>query len=99
MKKFYLAAIVTLIYVPAVTIVAELVKPLKDFLAKTFWHHWLGKGVVLILLYGLCVLIFTRLKDERTQDEKYLLWILWLAVAGALAILGFFGYEYFSHIA
>lgn len=98
MKKYFLAAIISLIYIPAVTIVAELVPPLKDFLKNTFWHHWLGKGVILLALFPLLSLAFSKTKDGSAEhEEKYLTALLGLSVLSALSIFFFFTYEYLKH--
>ncbi len=97
MKKFYLASIVTILYIPLVTIVSELVAPLKNFFKTYFWHHWLGKGVVLILLYAALLLVFGKTK-ETESDEKYVSAILGLSFLSALAIFVFFVVEYGKHL-
>lgn len=100
MKKYYFAALLALLYIPLITVVAELNKPLKDFIAATFWHHWLGKGVILVGLMVIFSLIFGRTKETTTkQDEKFLMTLMVLTVIGGLSILGFFTYEYFKHLA
>lgn len=96
MKKYYIAAIATFLFIPIITIGAELIPPLKDFLKLYFWHHWLGKGVLLIVLFMLLSLIFkfADKKEMESEHEKYLLWIFILALGGSLAIFIFFVLEY-----
>lgn len=97
MKKFYFASIITILYIPFVTIVGELFEPLKNFFKTYFWHHWLGKGIVLILLYGTLLLIFGKTK-ETESDEKYMSVVLGLSFLSALAIFVFFVVEYGKHL-
>lgn len=95
MKKFYFATIGTLLYIPIITIAGELYEPLKNFLKNTFWHHWLGKSVILVVLYILLVLIFSGMKENGEEKEgKYLVWIMAIAMLGAFSIFGFFVVEY-----
>lgn len=95
MKKFYLAAIISLLYIPIVTISAELVAPLKAFIKSIFWHHWFGKSVILIILFFVLSLIFSRSKNSSSAgEEKFLSVITWVAFASVVSIFLFFTYEY-----
>lgn len=96
MKKYFLATIVTSLYIPLVTIVGELNAPFKNFFKNLFWHHWLGKGVVLIILYVICILIFSKTK-ETIKEERWLVWTAGMSIAGALSIFVFFVVEYLKH--
>ena len=101
MKKYYITSIVTLLYVPIITISAELWVPLKNFLKATFWHHWLGKGVVLIGLYLIILGLLNLRKwpeDEET-DAQYFNAVILVGILSALSIFGFFVYEYTKHSA
>ena len=95
MKKYYIAAIASIVYIALITIVGELFPPVKDFLKNTFWHHWLGKSVVLVLLFALVSFFAGKISDTDTaHDEKYLNWIFAGAALGALSIFIFFVLEY-----
>lgn len=99
MKKFYLATIGTLLYIPIITIAGELYEPLKNFLKNTFWHHWLGKSVVLVALYVLLLLIFSNIKENGEEREgRYVSFVIGLAFIGAITIFGFFVVEYMQII-
>lgn len=99
MKKYYLASLISVVYIALITIMGELFEPLKNFLKNTFWHHWLGKSIVLAAIFALSAIIFSKTKSESEKtDEKYLAAISWLSFLGALAIFVFFSYEYFKHL-
>lgn len=91
MKKYFIAAIVSIIYIPLITIIAELFSPLKDFLKNVFWHHWLGKSIILLFLFIATASIASLFKKN---DDKPLLSITCLSFISALAILLFFMVEY-----
>lgn len=93
MKKYYLATLVSLIYIPLITIGGELYKPLKDFLKNTFWHHWLGKSVILIALFILAALVFQK-SSEKENDSQKIITIIVLSLLGGSAIFIFFVFEY-----
>lgn len=100
MKKYYFAAIIAGLYIPVITIVAELNKPLKDFIAATFWHHWLGKSVILVGIMVILSLLPIRSKETTVkEDVGFLTLLMGITVLGGLSILGFFTYEYFTHLA
>ena len=92
MKKYYIAAIVSIIYIPLITVSAELFPPLKDFLKNVFWHHWLGKSIILLLLFIATAAIASLFKKD--DDNKYLPLITYLSFISSLAILLFFVVEY-----
>ena len=99
MKKYFYATFIVFLYIPAVTIGAELVKPLKDFLKATFWHHWLGKSVMLIALYIVAVLLCSRIRSDESEHAaaQALTWAFVLSLGGARSIFLFFTYEYATH--
>jgi len=97
MKKYFLATIITLLYIPFVTIAGELNEPFKNFFKNLFWHHWLGKGIMLIVLYTACVLIFSKTKESE-KEAHWLLWIAGVSILGALSIFIFFVSEYLKHL-
>lgn len=96
MKKYFLATIVASLYIPLVTIAGELNAPFKNFFKNIFWHHWLGKGIVLILLYIVCVLLFSKTK-ESGKEERWLSWTAGISVISALSIFIFFVVEYLKY--
>lgn len=102
MKKYFIAAIVSIIYIPLITIASELYAPLKDLLKNIFWHHWLGKSVVLIILFIAVTFISGALlparEEDNIKDSKFLTGAFWSAALSALAILLFFMIEYMKHI-
>ena len=100
MKKYYITSIIILLYIPIITIGAELVKPVKDFLANTFWHHWLGKSVVLIVLYAVIMglLSFKKTEEDEKSDAKYFNMLMIIGIVGVLSVFGFFVYEYLKHV-
>ncbi|MEK7171397.1 MAG: hypothetical protein AAB739_00665 [Patescibacteria group bacterium] len=98
MKKYFIAAIVSIIYIPLITIAAELYAPLKDFLKSVFWHHWLGKSVILIILFIAVAFIsgasLAKYEEDNNKDGKFLIGTLWLATFSALTVVLFFMIEY-----
>lgn len=95
-----MGAIVAMFFVVVATVVAELHKPFKNFLAQNLWHHWVGKGIiasVIFLIFGF-VLYFCPRKSDETRTIKILWWVFAVTVVGFLAILGFYIYEgLFAH--
>lgn len=102
MKKYFIATIVSIIYIPLITIVAELYAPLKDFLKNIFWHHWLGKSAILVILFIAVTLIsgafLSKHEEDNNRDSRFLTSVFWLSVFSALAVLLFFVIEYTKHI-
>ena len=96
-QSFALGAVLAAVFVAAVTIAAELMPPLKTWLADTFTHHWIGKSVLAAAIYiGTSIIIFavpSAGSQERARKSlAALFWFSWLAIA---AIIVFFLYEVF----
>jgi len=96
--SFATAAIVAIVFITAATILGELYKPFKDWLKEVFSHHWIGKGVIaIVIFYALGFLGYFRAKDSEDNMISMLRLLFWVALVGALAITGFYFYEYIIH--
>lgn len=98
-NAFTVSAIITAIFITAITIYADLNPALKDWLKNTFTHHWIGKGVLTAIIFIIFIplLLFIFPNDNKEQLIKSLKILFWTTVLGTLAIFGFFIYEYFKH--
>ncbi|MBS3151340.1 hypothetical protein J4443_03110 [Candidatus Woesearchaeota archaeon] len=94
MKKFnyYNAVSSASILLTMLVISAEFIKPLKDFLASVFFHHWIGKAVVIILVFILVGFLYKENRVFNVQDEKF----AWNStIISLVMILLFFIIHYF----
>lgn len=73
----------------ALIIIAELSSTFKDILKNVFTHHWVGKAVIIILVFLVFGFLF---KDRKNSDDKPSWYIALLSLA---VILLFFTMEYF----
>lgn len=91
------AAMASVIWVAASTIVGELHAPFKNFLKATFTHHWIGKGVIAVACFLFFTLVGTLLARKYPSWRSSVpLWILvFISVVGFFAIGGFYFYEDF----
>ena len=64
MKKFnfYNGAFAASTLLAILVITAELSKPFKEFLASIFSHHWIGKAILITIVF--IIVGFTYKKDE-----------------------------------
>lgn len=93
---FAISAGLAIITVAVLTIVGELYKPLKDWLAETFTHHWIGKGVISFIgFYIVGYILSFFVSDNRDKVAGILFGLFWVSLLSALAILGFYFYEAF----
>ena len=96
-ESIILSSIAVAIFIPTITIAAELAAPLKEWLKNTFYHHWVGKSLIAVIVFvGLSVLISVIPYKASLERLNRLLFILaTLVFLGTLAIFGFFSYETF----
>lgn len=93
---FVISAGLSIIAIAVLTILGDLFKPLKNWLANTFYHHWVGKGVISFVGFYIVGYILSFLvSDNRDREATMLLWLFWVSLLSALAIFGFYYYETF----
>lgn len=90
-RSVAIAAMVTSVMLAVLIVSAEELPALKDWLKATFYHHWLGKGALAIIVF-IVVTIAARLQGKT--DTSRLAGIIFAeAIVVALsvtAIAGFF---------
>ena len=91
-----ISSIVAVIFITIITIGGELSVPLKNWLKNLTGHHWVSKGVIMLLIYVISLGIFYLIFKNLTTNSinKALKILNWLVVLGVLAILGFFTWHY-----
>ena len=95
-NSFIISAIVAIIFVTVATILGELYSPFKNWLKETFYHHWMGKGIIAIIAFYLIGFLgYFKSKDSDDAVVTMLKVLFWIAVIGVVAISGFYSYEYF----
>lgn len=96
MRAFAISAGLAIITIALLTIVADLYKPLKSWLALTFTHHWIGKGVISFVgFYVVGYVLSFFVSDNRDKVATVLFGLFWVSLLSALAITGFYYYETF----
>jgi len=98
LNSFISGAISSVVFLVLITVVADLIPTLKDWLKSSFYHHWIGKGVLAILIFfviqGLMA-IYSRGKNTKKNIIENL-WILNLvSIFGVFAMFMFFIIETF----
>ncbi|HEY4475672.1 MAG TPA: hypothetical protein VJB92_03050 [Candidatus Paceibacterota bacterium] len=90
-----LSSIIVIVFITAITIIADLNPALKDWLKNTFSHHWIGKGILSVVIFAVLTFLFSILpaKDSDAGLAKKLSGLFWISVLGTLAIFGFYFYE------
>lgn len=80
--------LVAILFITLITIAADLFIPIKDWLASVFSHHWLGKSILSLIVFGTVLMLayFLPLKNI----VRLLRWLFWISLLGTLAIFGFF---------
>lgn len=95
-RSSVVGAILAVLFLTVVTVVADLSKPLKDWLAAVFFHHWIGKGILAAIIFFLVTVIgafIGRFREERLVIALRILF--WVTVFGYAALFFFFVYESF----
>lgn len=94
-QSIILSSIAVAVLIPALTAAAELKAPLKEWLQNTFYHHWVGKSLLSIIVFaGVSALTFVApYKPSLAAINRLLLILVILVFLGTLSIFGFFSYE------
>lgn len=94
-----IAVIVSSLFVATITVIADLVLPIKDWLKNTYGHHWVGKGIwVLILFVFFTVTSYPFLRKNSCDLSPKMVYAAGhFALVSTLIITAFFLYEYLAH--
>ncbi len=88
-KALTRAAAVSIALIAAATIGSELSAAFKQLLSSIGGHHWIGKSVLSVVVFGLLYLVFSKISDRRFTLKDTGLLIGTVIISG-LAILGFY---------
>lgn len=88
-KALTRAAAVTIAWVAIVTVYSELSGTFKSLLSSIGGHHWIGKSVLLLVLFGLLYSVFSKFGDDKLslRDTG---WLIATVVISGLTILIFY---------
>ena len=88
-KALTRAAAVTIAWVAVVTIYSELSGSFKALLSLIGGHHWIGKSVLSLVLFGLSYLLLSKFGDDELSLRDTW-WLIGTVVVSGLAILIFY---------
>ena len=92
-----LATITATIFIVVATIVSELSKNFKDFLADLTGHHWVTKGVIALGIFIIIWLLSSLgLNDESRNVKVWSMTTVAFAIAGILAIFIFYAIHFLT---
>lgn len=99
-SAFTFSAIITAVFIVALTIAGELYKPLKDLLKEQHHHHWVGKGIwSAILFFAISIGYYGMASAVTEHSTARLVRVLsWMFVLATFVLFGFFTYEFFIHV-
>ncbi|MGB9659177.1 MAG: hypothetical protein ACPLY9_01440 [Nitrososphaerales archaeon] len=81
---------VAILFTSLLVVVKETTPSVLQWLRTTFSHHWIGHGILTLLVFALSMLITYPLVKSRISLEKSL-WVLTsVTIIGVLIVLGFF---------
>lgn len=88
-RSVAIATIVTSLMLAVLIVSAEEIPALKDWLKLTFYHHWLGKGALALILFAVTAFVF-RLKRDTPSLATYIFAEAIAIAISACIIAGFF---------
>lgn len=93
-----IGALVTAIYVAGITIAADLVPPIKTWLASTYGHHWVGKGIWTVIVFVFFTLgsYATLKRGGNAASPRLIKATALISLLSSLVIIQFFIYEYLA---
>lgn len=88
-RSVAIATITTSIMLAALIVAAEEIPALKNWLKATFYHHWLGKGVLALGLFTIVNLLF-RFKSDTPRLSTLIIVETIAVILSVCIIAGFF---------
>lgn len=95
MAGVLIGASAAIVFIAIVTVASELYAPLEAWLASVFFHHWIGKGVLAMIVFVVVSALSNRRETRIADIVNFTAILFWLSLLSAFAIAGFFGYEVF----
>jgi len=88
-KALTRATAMTIAWVAVVTICSELSSTFKELLASIGGHHWIGKSVLSLVVFGVLYGVFAMFGNDRfsLRDTS---WLIATVVLSGLAIVIFY---------
>lgn len=101
LKASVWGAMASILTTTTITIWGELYAPLKNWLAITFTHHWLGKSAVSIAVFlGIWLISYFILRIRETDDDSeiadLLKFLAGITIFASVLLIVFYLYEYFK---
>lgn len=94
-KSTLISAVFAIVIVVVLTVLGDLQPPLKNWMASTFLHHWIGKGILATVGFFSSLIIFSFFK-LRFLSLNALIWVLVAVANGSVGLLAlFYLYETF----
>src|SRR3989344_2363946 len=98
LKSAIWGATASILTTTAITIWGELYAPLKNWLASTFTHHWLGKSIISIAVFFVVWLVvyLTMSPSENDDDSgaiKLIKFLAWITILATVVLIIFYLYE------
>lgn len=85
-----IATIVTALMLAVLIVAGEEIPALKDWLKTTFYHHWLGKGALALILFTVTAVAFRFTKQGRFSLAAYIIIETVAVVISVSVIAGYF---------
>ncbi len=101
LKSAIWGATASILTTTVITIWGELNAPLKNWLASTFTHHWLGKSIISVaVFFGVWLVVHIVSRAPKSEDNNGVVWLLkflaWIAILSATSLVVFYLYEFFK---
>lgn len=92
-----ISATFMVVFIALITITADLIPDLKNWLKNIFSHHWIGKSVLSLAFFLIfsVIVYFCPCQKDIEKTKKLLSYLLWSSVGSAVIIFLFFIWEAF----
>lgn len=84
------SATITVWFIVAITVFAELSKSFKALLTATTGHHWVTKSVLSVILFLLLYGVISKSAADSKKSVSNVYMVVVSAATGGLIIFGFF---------
>ncbi|MFZ0448125.1 MAG: hypothetical protein WAL98_02695 [Desulfatiglandaceae bacterium] len=91
-QGFAYSFIIVSIFNGVLTIIKESTSGIHDVLTSVFGHHWIGQGVVLLVIFFALGFLFSRLGDQH-DARKITPWVIGATILGAGLIVLFYVFK------
>ena len=95
-KSLNYSTVLTICLIVVLTILGELSKSFKTFLASITGHHWVAKSVFSLIFFVIIYFLLSKTVKDGTDSIHQTIYTIIAVILGGIIIFGFYVWHFIS---